>query len=182
MMQVLNKLRSGWKAFAKEEDGNMTVDFAITIPTAFLFASATFEGGMVGLRDMMLEHAVDVVVRDVRTGRIPTPTHATLMVEICNAALIVPDCLNQLKLEMVRSNPRAFTAMSQNPDCIDRTDEGDPVINFTSGGNNELMILRACALFDPIFPTATLGAAIPKKSEGAYALVATSTFVVEPFQ
>ena len=182
MIRALKKLHASWTAFAKEEDGNMTVDFAITIPTAFLFASATFEGGMIGLRDMMLEHAVDVVVRDVRTGQILTPTHDRLLVEICEAALIIPDCLNQLKLEMVRTDPRNFTALGPNPDCIDREDEGDPLTNFTAGGNNELMILRACALFDPIFPTATLGAAIPKKSEGAYALVATSTYVVEPFQ
>jgi len=182
MKQLLTKLRESWKTFARSEDGNMTIDFLITIPTAFMFATATFEGGMIGLRDMMLERAVDVVVRDIRTGVLPEPTHDQLVVEICNEAMIVPDCLKQMKLEMVRSQVRGFTPLGNQPDCIDRADKGKPVTNVNLGGNNDLMIMRACVLFDPIFPTAKLGAAVPKKSEGAYALVATTAFVVEPYQ
>ncbi len=182
MRRFIKNLRAGLKGFVANEDGNMTVDFAITIPTAFLFASATFEGGWIGLRGMMLDHGVDQVVREVRTGQILNPTHEQLLVSICDASLIIPDCLNQLKLEMIRTSARNFVGMGNAPDCVDRADEGDPVVNFTVGGNNELMVLRACALFDPFFPTAALGAAIPKKSQGAYALVSTSSFVVEPFQ
>lgn len=182
MIRLWQKFRSSCAAFGRSEDGNMTVDFVITIPTAFLFVSATFEGGLIGLRDMMLEHAVDVVVRDVRTGQMLLPTHERLVVAICEEALIIPNCAKELKLEMIRTNVRAFTPLGAEPDCIDRADEGAPLVNFTNGNNNELMLLRACALFDPILPTARLGAAIPKKSDGAYALVATSSFVLEPFQ
>lgn len=182
MIRLINKLRAGLSRFSRNEDGNMTVEFAIAVPTALMFSVATFEGGYIGLRNMMLERAVDVVVREVRTGQIPNPSHETLVVEICDAAVIIPDCLKQLKLEMIRTTARNFSAMGNEPDCIDRAEEGDPVVNLTMGGNNDLMMLRACALFDPYFPTTGMGAAIPKKSQGAYALVATSTFVVEPFQ
>ena len=181
MIRLWQKIRSTCAAFGRSEDGNMTVDFVIIIPTAFLFASATFEGGMIGLRNMMLEHGVDVVVRDVRTGRLLNPTHQRLVVEICDKAMIIPNCQKELKLEMVRTDIRNFNGLGPNPDCIDRSANGQPLVNFTTGGNNELMMLRACALFDPILPTAALGAAVPKKSEGAYALVATSSYVVEPF-
>jgi len=59
---------------------------------------------------------------------------------------------------------------------------GPPVLNLTAGGNNELMILRACVLFEPMLPTSGLGKAIPKESGGSYALVAVSSYVMEPFQ
>ena len=66
--------------------------------------------------------------------------------------------------------------------CVDRAELGPPVLNFNSGLNIELMVLRACALFDPMIPTSGLGKQIPKESGGAYALVATSAYVMEPFQ
>ena len=59
---------------------------------------------------------------------------------------------------------------------------GSPVIDIANGLNNQLMILRACVLFDPMTPGSGLGKALPKESEGAYALVATSSYVMEPFQ
>jgi len=182
MKQFMNKLKSSCSTFRREEDGNMTVDFMLALPTAFLFAAATFEIGMIGLRDVMLERAVDVTVRDVRTGQIPAPTHSALVARICSEAMVIQDCTSNLKLQMVRNDIRDFTPLGNQPDCIDRAEDGEPLVNFVNGGNNELMVLRACSLFDPVLPTATIGAAIPKQSEGAYALVATSSFVLEPFQ
>lgn len=182
MNKYLKKLANTCSAFHRNEDGNMTVDFVIALPTAFVFAAATFESGMIGLRDMMLERGVDVTVREVRIGILPDPDHDTLRTRICEASMIIPDCENQIKLEMVRNDIRDYAPMSSQPDCIDRAEEGTPLINWASGDNNELMILRACALFDPILPTAKIGAAIPKQSEGAFALVATSAFVLEPYK
>jgi hypothetical protein len=43
-----------------------------------------------------------------------------------------------------------------------------------------MMILRACHLFDPYFPTFGLGEFIPRQSGDAYALISTSSYVVEP--
>lgn len=182
MNKYMKKLASACSAFRREEDGNMTVDFAFALPTAFLFAAATFETGMIGLRDVMLERGVDVTVREVRIGALPDPTHDALRTRICEAAMIIPDCENQLKLEMIRNDVRNYAEVDSQPDCVDRTATGEPMINWTNGGNNELMILRACSLFDPVLPTAKVGATLPKQSEGAYALVATSSFVLEPYK
>lgn len=182
MKRYMTKLKDACAAFRREEDGNMTVDFVLALPTAFLFAAATFEIGMIGLRDVMLERAVDVVVRDVRTGQIPNPTHDMLRNRICQEAAIIPNCQAEMKLEMIRNDIRNYAVIDSQPDCIDRAATGTPLVNFVNGDNNELMIIRACTLFDPILPTAAVGAQVPKKSEGAYALVATSSFVLEPFK
>jgi len=84
-------------------------------------------------------------------------------------AAMIPNCLEEVKLEMVRKEIRNFSAMDPQPDCIDREERGAPRKDFATGGNNDLMILRVCALFDPVLPTATIGAALPKQSQGAYA-------------
>lgn len=182
MKHYMRNLATACTSFCKKEDGSSTFEFLLVLPVAFLFAGATYETGFIGLRDMMLERAVDVTVRDVRVGIISNPTHQNLKERICEEAMIIPDCLNQVKLEMVRKDIRTYVAMDDQPDCVDRAATGAPLLNFTNGGNNELMILRACSLFDPVLPTARIGATVPKQSEGAYALVATSSFVLEPFK
>lgn len=182
MKQHLKKFATACKTFRRSEDGSSTLELMTVLPAAMLFFAASYETGTLGLRHMMLERAVDVTVREVRIGAIDKPDHGILKERICDAALIIPNCLEELKLEMVRKDIRNFSAMSAQPDCIDRKERGAPRKDFAAGGNNDLMILRVCALFDPVLPTATIGAALPKQSQGAYALVSTSSFVLEPFK
>ena len=182
MKQYMKSLANACTSFCRKEDGSSTLEFLLVLPAAFVFAGATYETGFIGMRDMMLERAVDVTVRDVRVGIISEPTHQNLKENICNEALVIPDCMNQVKLEMLRKDVRDYVGLDDQPDCIDREATGEPMVNFTNGGNNELMILRACSLFDPMLPTAKIGASVPKQSDGAYALVATSSFVLEPFK
>lgn len=182
MMNTLKALARATRYFCREESGGGTIEFVIVFPAAMYFFTASFELGQMGIRNVMLEHAVDRTVRQVRIGTIAAPEHDKLKETICDTALIIPDCLNQVKLEMVRNDPRAWKPLDPNADCVDRSEEGAPVINFTPGDSNDLMVLRACALFDPILPTTPIGLAISQKDGGTYALVATSSFVVEPFK
>ncbi len=175
---IAKKLRR----FRKSEDGNATIDFVIALPAFMLLFTSAYESGMLSTRHVMLERGVDVAVREVRIGKLINPTHSALTQRICEAASIIPDCSNQLRLEMVSADLRNFVPPTAQVSCVDRSQSGTPVINFNTGLNNELMILRACALFDPMIPTTGLGKEIPKESGGAYALVATSAYVMEPFQ
>lgn len=180
-MAPLSKLASAAKSFCRKEDGTSTIEFMMVLPAAMFFFAATYESGTIGLRNVMLERAVDVTVRQVRIGAIENPTHSQLKEMICESAAIIPDCLNSVKLEMERKDPRNWTDMNTDRDCVDRAATGEPVINWTTGGNNDLMVLRACAIFDPMLPTSAVGAAA-QDAGGVYALVATSSFVVEPYQ
>lgn len=178
MSNIFSKLRQ----FFRNEDGNGTLEFVMVLPGFLLFFTSAYEAGVLSTRHVMLERGLDATVREVRIGRIPIPTHENLTDRICEIASIIPDCKNQVRLEMVIRDPRAWVAPSSDVACVDREEEGDPVLNFNPGNNNQLMILRACALFDPMLPTSGLGKEIPKESLGAYALVATSSYVMEPFK
>ena len=170
------------RRFGRDQSGSATLDFALMLPAVMLIFTSGVESGVLSTRHVMLEAALDTTVRDVRIGRIPNPSHEVLVERICEIARIIPDCATNVRLEMMPRDPLNWSAPSDTVMCVDRAEEGDPVLNFNSGLNNELMVLRACVLFDPMLPTTGLGKEIPKKSGGAYALVATSAYVMEPFQ
>ena len=179
---LAHKLRQAALRFHRSEDGNSTIEFVIVLPAFFLLFTSAYEGGVLSTRHVVLEGAVDRAVRDVRIGKMPDPTHDSLTRAICDYARIIPNCLQNIRLEMINNDLRNWTAISEQVACVDRDEEAPPLLNFTNGGNNQLMILRACVLFDPMIPTTGLGKAIPKESGGAYGLVATSSYVMEPFR
>lgn len=181
MMNRIQSMAHTCKSFYRKEDGTSTLEFMMVLPAAMFFFAATYESGMIGLRNVMFERAVDVTVRQVRIGAVEDPSHDNLKQMICDAASIIPECMTSVKLEMIRRDIRAWTPISTQGDCVDREATGDPVISWTTGGNNELMVLRACALFSPMLPTSAVGAASQTAGD-EYALVATSSFVVEPYQ
>jgi len=182
MMGLLVKAKNRARRFARREDGSSTLDFVFVFPAAFMLFIMAYEVGMLSTRHVMLERGLDQTVREVRIGRILNPTHDILKDKICGYAGIIPNCSDNLRLEMMNNDLRAWSAVSETVQCVDREEDAPPVITFNPALNNELMILRACALFDPMVPLGVIGTSIPKESGAAYGLVATSSYVMEPFQ
>jgi Flp pilus assembly protein TadG len=186
-MTLTQLIRDNLAGFLRNEEGVVTVEFVIVFPVFMFMFLMTFESGMVSLRHFALERGVDLAVRDVRIGLMATPTPDSLRTRICASAGLIPDCENQLQIEMIQLNPRAWTDPSATVACIDRGAAVQPPVAFTNTANNRLLFLRACARFDPVMPTSGIGKAIVDNNTssaagGSYALVATSAFVVEPFR
>jgi hypothetical protein len=182
MMRLLRPLWKAAQRFKRDEAGNSTIEFVMMIPIAFSITFATYESGMLSTRQVMLERGVDVVVRRVRIGALRGPTHDILKKEICAEARIIPDCLNQIRVDMLERDIRNWVDVPARAECVDRAADPELDIHISQGGNNRLMVLRVCALFDPVLPLSTIGEALPKRSGAAYGLVATSSFVMEPYQ
>ena len=166
--------------FRRSEDGNATVEFAITFPVLMFMLLSGVEMAVVTIHHSMLERALDLTVRDIRLDTGAAPQHDQIKDMICARAGFLDDCAQNLRLEMVQLDPRDWTGIAETPDCTDQSEEVAPVRNFVNGAENELMLLRACAKFDPIFPTSGLGKSLSKDAAGQYALVSTSAFVQEP--
>lgn len=172
--------------FRKSEDGVVTIEFVILFPVFFFFFLMTVEKGITSLQHVMLERGVDVTVREIRIGRIANPSRNALKARICEAAAIIPDCENQLDIELLNNDLRNWSAMNQPIQCVDRGEEPEPDSVVPTGGNNALMFIRVCARIDPLMPTTGLGKAIADNNSGSaaggsYALVSTAAFVIEPF-
>ncbi|WP_406644855.1 pilus assembly protein [Aliisedimentitalea scapharcae] len=176
--KLLSRLPLG--RFARAEDGSATVEFAITFPAMLFFLLSGVELGFVTLHHASLERALDMTVRDIRLGTGSAPQHDEIKDLICVRAGFIENCSANLKLEMVSMDPFNWTGLDTDADCTDASEEVAPVRSFVNGQSNELMILRACAKIDPIFPTTGLGQNMVKDAAGQYALVSTSAFVQEP--
>lgn len=169
------------RRFWRRKDGTATVEFALLFPAFMTVFLASAELGILSLRNVMLERSLHIVVREIRLGLNGTPTHDGLKTAICDQAGIFPGCEEAINLELRRVDTDTWIPGNlDNANCADRTEEMDPVIEFTPGGANDLMLIRVCVVFDPFLPTGALASRMNLDMSGGYALVATSAFVVEP--
>lgn len=163
-----------------EDNGNTTIEFVMLFPLFITIFLSSVEAGVLMTRQIMLDRALDMSVRDLRLGAIPDLDHDTLKQRICDDTLIIPDCLDTVLLELRPVSTNTWEPLNAAATCVERDEEIQPVTQFINGGDSEMMIVRACAVFDPFFPGTGLGLRLPKDASGAYGLIATSAFVNEP--
>lgn len=164
----------------RDEDGSAAVEFAIVFPVMALMIVMTIEMGFITLRQTMLERGLDIAVREVRLGTGTAPEHNDIKTLICDNSLILSDCDQNLYLEMVPSDIRAFTGLHPITSCTDSPVESRPVRSFTPGQPNQLVMLRACVLYKPLFPEGMLPRVLKSDDEGNSAIIAVTAFVQEP--
>lgn len=172
-----------WKTtlttFWNDTDGNASMEFVVLSLVIFYFVFSLVEAGVLMTRTVMLERGVNIAVRDLRLGITANPDHDTIKAEICKAAYLLKNCESSLLLELTPLDISGNFPTGQ-ANCVDRTEEVTPVINFDPGGRSEIMFVRACLVVDPLFPGMGLGAKLPKDKSGGYAIVVQSAFVNEP--
>lgn len=177
---MIRSLTSFLRRFGRKEDGLVTVEFAIMIPAYLFVMFSAVEYGLATTRHTMLERALDQTVRDIRLSTGFTPQHDEIKELICERARIITDCENSLSIEMIKQDLRNWNNVSESFACIDRREEVAPVQAFTTGLDNQLMMLRVCASVDPIFNTIGVLGLIPTNEDGELKIVTKSAFVQEP--
>jgi Flp pilus assembly protein TadG len=178
---MFTRLRSRLAGFTHDEDGNSTIEFIILFPIFFTLFVSMFESGYIMTRYVMLEHGMDVAVREIRLSDDPSSiTHDSIKTVLCNAVYIVSDCENTLQLEMVVVDEATWDFPSGVATCIDRESDIDPTISFATGAEQDIMYMRACLVIDPMFTTIGLGSALTLDDSGGLRLYAASAFATEP--
>jgi hypothetical protein len=180
---------------ARREDGNASVEFMVIFPLYIALLAMSIELSMITLRQTLLERGLDMAVRDIRLGTgdfvqsydteaeneaALEAYHNKIKTRICDEAFVITDCANSLKLEMVRSDMRNLVQLGGEVMCTDREEEGKATYSLTPGQQNDLMFLRACVKYDPIFPAWHLARSLSKDNSGQLAIVSMSAFVMEP--
>ena len=168
------------RRFLRDQRGSATVEIVILLPMLFSLFGMAFELGLLNVREMMLSRATDLTVREVRLGDGATPTFENFQHAICERAMIIPNCENAIRIEMRSLPPEDWADIAGDARCVNAEEAINPANEFVHGEENELMLIRVCALFDPIFPTSGLGFRLPKNSDGQYGLQVSSAFVNEP--
>lgn len=168
------------RRFLGDEGGNASVEFVLVFPLYLALMIMSIELGFVTLRHTLLERGLDIAVREIRLGTGTVPQHDQIKQIICDNALMVRDCEQNLRLEMSPADLRNFSSLDTTVDCTDAAEPAKPVKEFTPGQQNQLMLLRACLRFDPLFPNAALGSALQTNGSGQSAIVSMTAFVQEP--
>ncbi|WP_296761734.1 TadE/TadG family type IV pilus assembly protein [Sediminimonas sp.] len=176
-MSVLRRLAT---RFWRDERANPTIEFVIMFPVMVFFLLSAVELGFMTMRNTMLERAVDMTVRDIRLSTGMNLQHSDIKNTICDRAGMLPDCRDNLRLEMVQIDPRNWSTPDSTADCTDQSQEARPVRNFENGQENQMMLIRACLKFRPVFPLTGLGKSLTTDAAGHAAMVASSAFVQEP--
>ena len=177
---MIARLTSRLKRLRRDQRGSASVEFVLVAPFLIGFIVFAVELGMLSLRAAMLERGLDIAVREVRLGTGTAPDHDAIKQIICDNASVIADCDTKLRLEMIPTDLRNFATLDTTPDCSDASEPSKPVRNFIPGGQNQLMLLRACLKYSPMFPDQMLGDALVKDSSGDVALTTVSAFVQEP--
>lgn len=162
----------------RREDGNATIEFALIIPVFLTIFSATFESGFVMLRLNLLQHGLDVTMRELRLGNMANPTPASVKQMICNNMTMVDNCTANLLVEITPITNWVLPATDAV--CRDLQTNIIPVVELNIGQQNQLMLVRACLVQDMIFPTSGLAMGLPDDPNRDFNLIAVSAYVNEP--
>lgn len=177
---MIRRIAKSLGSFLRRKDGSASLEFVIIFPAFMIMFISAIELYVVNLRSMMLERAVDINVRALRLGFLRGATFEDLKVTLCDAAVIIPNCQESISIQMVRVDTGTWQPLDPDAECIDRTEDYEPTLDPLPGIPNDLMLIRVCAVFDPMFPTAGLSQQMALDTSGGYAVVASTAFVVEP--
>ncbi|MFT6675893.1 MAG: hypothetical protein ACJAVM_002090 [Sulfitobacter sp.] len=178
---MIIRLKHLLRRFRKDQDGSaLVIEFCIFVPILFGAFLMSVEMGIYSMRQMYLDRGLDIAVRYVRLHTNTAMDHNMIKGIICGNIGFVENCQSTLRLEMTPVNPRNFSGFAQQADCVDTSEPVKPVRGFSLGQQHEMMLLRACIKFDPIFPTSGLGYAFDKDGSGQAKMFATAAFVQEP--
>lgn len=177
---MIRKATKFLRRFRRDEEGQMLVEFALAIPLIFTLFMTSVEMGIYTLRQVFLDRGLDMAVRNVRLNTGTNYTHHDIKMMVCQYSNFLDDCDTALKLELNPINPRAFSGFNGSADCADVSQPVTPSRSFVHGSEHELMLVRACYMFKPVFPTSGLGYSLTKDGSGRSKMVSLSGFVQEP--
>ena len=177
---MIERVTSFLRGFSRKEDGQMVIEFALGVPLIFTIFMTSVEMGVYSMRQMWLDRGLDVTIRQVRLSTGDPDSHDELKEMICDQAGFLPDCDTTLRLEMMPVDLREFSGFGLQADCVDTSEPVTPVRQFVAGAEHQLMLLRACYRFNPVFPTTGLGREFVKDGSGRVKMVSFSAFVQEP--
>lgn len=161
----------------------MTVEFVVIVPFLLSLFFASVDVGISMLRQVMLDRAMDLAVRQVRLGNVPSDGSVTMSQLICANAMLLPDCTNNIAVEMQPIDTNTFAGLDSTVQCVNRELELTPSVTFNigSGGNaQELMLIKTCVAADPFIRLTGFFTAMPINEEGEYVVVSRGIFVNEP--
>lgn len=168
-------------SFLRDEHATATMEFVIMFPVVMTIFIAVFESGIILTRQVLLERSVDEAVRLLRIAEGATLTNADIEEAICRNTRVIQDCENILVVDLRIIDDTTYEIPMPDVACVNRNNMTLELGNGTEfGENNELILLRACAIVDRILPFSGFGLNLVRDDTGGLHMTAASVFVNEP--
>lgn len=166
--------------FLRREDGTTMVEFVLTLPLVLAFLLSSVDLGVLMLRQVFLDRAVDMATREIRLGRVNGDGLEEFRTLVCNGTVMIADCAAATAIELRPIDPATWAGLNDPAQCIDRTAEIAPMLAFNPGAAQDLMLIRVCAVVDPFLDVTGLVLGLPRDASGGYRLVSRAAFTNEP--
>jgi Flp pilus assembly protein TadG len=177
----IRRLGGALGRFVREEHATSTMEFVILFPVVITLFVGVFETGMILSRQVLMERSLDEAVRILRLAQGLTLTADDIEDAICDNTAAIPDCDNVLVVDLNVIDQTDYSVPSPDIACVNRNDLTIDLGNsFDQGGDNELIMVRACAVVDRILPFSGFGLNLTRDATGGLHMVAASVFVNEP--
>lgn len=183
-----SKGKKGWlSGIIRDRSGATAVEFALLAPVFFAMLASLFEVGLLLTRMAMVDHAVNVVSKQVYTGEVTkgvdagTISQTDIEEAVCDlTASVIPNCENEITVELTQ-----ITSMSSLPSddasCEDATLDLNPTVTFNPGVGNSIVFMRVCMTVDLLTPGIGFGLKLTKTDTGRFELISSTAFLNEPF-
>ena len=175
----------GGREGADREAGGATVEFVLLVPAFLMVFISSFEASLMLTRQVMLERAVDVVVRAIRLDTGSTVSQNQVRNRVCERAAILPDCRENMLIELTLIDRVSYDTPDANAPCVDQLTSIVPQADFAGGRQGQMVLIRACYSVEPSLPLSvlaanrTLGSYLRSEADGTFRIVTASAFVVE---
>jgi Flp pilus assembly protein TadG len=178
---MITHIKNCLKRFRQEEAGAVyTLEFAVMLPVLFMTLMYGVELTTHANRQFQLDRGLEVTARIIRLNTSSEYSHDDIQQAICDNAGGLDDCNNNMRLELLPMDVRAYTGLPETADCTNSPLTVTPVRGWSVGDQHELMIMRACYEYTPFMSSLGLGKLLASGSNGKGQMISVSAFVQEP--
>ncbi len=167
------------------EHGGASVEFVILLPLFLMVFISSFEASVYLVRQVLMERALDIAVREVRLDTGETVSQGEVRFTVCERARILPNCMDNMTIEMTVVSTDTYELPADDAPCTDEIDTVAPPADFAAERVGRLVLIRACYAVRPILSnssfamTRTLASTLVSDHDGAIRMTTATAFVVE---
>lgn len=174
--------RSLLARFRRAEDGAVTIPAVLFLPLFIMIMAASVELCVLAFKQTLMERGVSLSARVMQLGMSDLPDHTTLKRSVCQNIAFLRNCMDDLRVEVFEVDKTTWSSSRSGTSatCVDRSDVTQPDPDIEGGASDQLMIMRACLMVEPMMMVNPLARALVQGTEGEYALVTITSFVNEP--
>lgn len=151
--EMMTRFKIVGRRFRRADDGGVAIEFALTAIPFFTLIFAIFEAGAVFFATATLDDSVADAGRLIRTGQAQTSsmTQTQLITTICNKAVFLSNCANNLKIDV-----RSFSTFASVTFPSAKKANGDidtTQLKFQTGSAGDIVLVRVFynwTMFSPL--------------------------------